>query len=107
MRGVWGNRFRDPGSGHQAWSTLVSNNGLRGPTERYVEPSGADLGSVLGHVVGPPPGWFRGLPHRLRGVFFPTSVPEKTQLQTFQEQLREFSVWSGLVWPGLVCYFST
>ena len=70
MRGVWGNRFRDPGSGHQAWSTLVSNNGLRGPTERYVEPSGADLGSVLGHV-GPPPGGSEASRIGCRASFFP------------------------------------
>ena len=63
------------------------------------------LGKRLGPCRGPP-GWFRSLPRRLQGVFFPTPVPEKTKLHTFQEQLREFSVWSGLVWPGLVCYFS-
>ena len=89
----------------QAWSTLVSN-GLRGPTERYVEPSvWGRLGKRLGPCRGPP-GWFRSLPRRLQGVFFPTPVPEKTKLHTFQEQLREFSVWSGLVWPRLVCSFS-
>ena len=45
------------------WSALVwpgvvwsVSSAFRGPTERYVEPSGADLGSVFWGHVGPPPG---------------------------------------------------
>ena len=113
MRGVWGNRFRDPGSGHQAWSTLVSNNGLRGPTERYVEPSGADLGSVLGHVVGPPPGGSEASRIGCRASFFPLPFLRRRSYRHSRNNCgnsRSGLVWSGLVWSAIflrsVAFFS-
>ena len=111
---------RPPGNGYQAprcpgqplprpqqWLPSLEYSNL----QRFLRADRTVCGAVwgrLGKRLGPcrgPPGGFRGLPHRLQGVFFPTSVPGKTKFQTFQEQLWEFSVWSGLVWPGLVWYF--